>query len=349
MKLLFTFILFSFSQLLVAQNAATVKEYQKVFKTYPFSDPSPYPMLNEVYPYFRYDGFSAIAIQKEWKVVELQNDFITLFILPEIGGKIWAAIERSTNKPFMYYNQVVKFRDIAMRGPWTSGGLEANYGIIGHTPNCATPVDYLTTTYPDGSVSCVIGALDLLTRSQWRVEIKLEKDKAYFTTQSFWYNGTAIEQPYYHWMNAGLKASDDLEFILPGNQFIGHDGSTSAWPINQENGRNMAKYAENDFGGYKSYHVFGKYADFAGAYWHKDSLGMIRYSTHDDKPGKKIWVWGQSRQGMIWEKLLTDNDGQYVELQSGRAYNQAEEGSSATPFKQLGLYPFGTETWKEYW
>ncbi|MCG2615444.1 DUF5107 domain-containing protein [Terrimonas sp. NA20] len=338
-----------FSLITFSQNPGTIKEYKKTFTTYPFSDPSPVPMLNQVYPYFRYDGFTAKSIQREWKVVELQNDYLTLLILPEIGGKIWTAIERSTNRPFIYYNQVVKFRDIAMRGPWTSGGLEANYGIIGHTPNCATPVDYRTIKDEDGTVTCVIGALDLLTRSNWRLEIRLEKDKAFFTTQSFWYNGTPIEQPYYHWMNAGLKTSGDLEFVLPGNQFIGHDGSSSSWPINSVNGKNQAKYDQNDFGGYKSYHVFGEYADFAGAYWHKDSMGMIRYSTHDDKAGKKVWVWGQSRQGMIWEKLLTDNDGQYVELQSGRAYNQAEEGSSLTPFKQIGLFPYGTEVWKEYW
>ena len=55
-------------------------------------------------------------------------------VLPEIGGKIWSAVEKSTGRSFIYDNHVVKFRDIAMRGPWTSGGIEPNYGIIGHTP-----------------------------------------------------------------------------------------------------------------------------------------------------------------------------------------------------------------------
>ena len=41
------------------------------------------------------------------------------------------AVEKATGQPFIYGNSVVKFRDIAMRGPWTSGGIEANYGIIG--------------------------------------------------------------------------------------------------------------------------------------------------------------------------------------------------------------------------
>ena len=71
-----------------------------------------------------------------------------MLILPEIGGKIWSAIEKTTGQSFIYFNHVVKFRDIAMRGPWTSGGIEANYGIIGHTPNCFTPVDYLARRTP---------------------------------------------------------------------------------------------------------------------------------------------------------------------------------------------------------
>ena len=140
-----------------------------------------------------------------------------MIVLPEIGGKIWTAIEKSTGKPFLYDNHVVKFRDIAMRGPWTSGGIEANYGIIGHTPNCATPVDYLTRQNPDGSASVVIGALDLLTRTPWRLEITLPADKAYFTTRSLWQNTSALEQPYYTWMNAGLKAAGNLAVRLPGH------------------------------------------------------------------------------------------------------------------------------------
>ena len=349
LRSLLTTLLSAFLLTATAQRPSTVREYAMPFATYGFSDPSPLPLLTNVYPYFRYDGFTDKAVPKSWKVVELENEYIRLLILPEIGGKIWAAIEKSTNRPFLYYNHTVKFRDIAMRGPWTSGGLEANYGIIGHTPNCATPVDYLTRTNDDGSVSCIIGTLDLLSRSYWRMEIRLPKDQALFTTRSFWYNTTALEQPYYHWMNAGLKAAGDLEFIYPGNRYLGHEGEYASWPVNKTNGKNINWYKNNDFGGYKSYHVFGKYTDFSGAYWHDDDFGMVRYGRHDYKAGKKIWIWGLSGQGMIWEKLLSDTDGQYVEVQSGRLFNQNDAGSSLTPFKHRPFAPYGTDTWEESW
>ncbi len=337
----------SISLLSNAQNA-TIREYEKVYTTYPYSDPNPIPVSSSLYPYFRYDGFTDKPVQKKWKVVELENDYIKVIILPEIGGKIWTAIEKSTGQSFIYDNKVIKFRDIAMRGPYTSGGLELNYGIIGHTPNCATPLDYLVRKNNDGSVSCIVGVLDLLTRSNWRLEIRLPADKAYFITRSFWYNSTPISQPYYHWLNGGYKASGNLEFIFPGTHHIGHGGEYASWPVDQTSGRKLSFYEANNFGGYKSYHVVGKYADFFGGYWHNDEFGIARYGTHDDKAGKKIWIWGLSRQGMIWEDLLTDNDGQYVEMQSGRLFNQNSQSATFTPFKHLGFSPYATDIWTEY-
>src|SRR6187200_1536317 len=281
-----------------SQKDATIKEFSKAFPTYPFSDPNPIPLVEKIYPYFRYDGFTDKPVQKEWKVVELENDYIRVMILPEVGGKIWSAIEKGTGKSFIYDNHTVKFRDVAMRGPWTSGGIEANYGIIGHTPNVATPVDYVTRKLPDGTASVTVGALDLLTRTAWRLEIALPGDTAYFTTRSQWQNTSGVEAPYYSWMNVGLPAAGGLEFVFPGTHYIGHGGEVSAWPVHPGNGKNLAFYDQNDFGSYKSYHVLGEYSDFWGAYWHDLDFGMARYGTRDDKLGKKIWIWGLSQQGM---------------------------------------------------
>lgn len=332
---------------------ARVTEREMTMPTYPFSDPNPVASaVNEypnMYPYYRFDGFTDKAIDKKWKVVELENDYIKVLIFPEIGGKVWTAIEKKTGQPFLYYNQVVKFRDVAMRGAWTSGGIEFNYGIIGHTPNCATPVDYITRANPDGSASCIIGTFDQVTRTNWRVEINLPNDKAYFTTHSFWHNGNSTPQPYYHWSNAAIPSAGNLEFIAPGNSYIGHEGEIGNWSINPVNGKDLSFYEQNNFGEYKSYHVTGKHAHFFGGYWHDKNRGMAHYAAKDGKPGKKLFIWGLSEQGMIWEHILSDSDGQYVEVQSGRLLNQNVERSSYTPFKQISFTPYTTQEWVEYW
>jgi tetratricopeptide (TPR) repeat protein len=328
---------------------AIFKEYDRVFTTYPYSDPDPVPAMTRFYPYFRYDGFTDQPMQKKWKVVELSNDYLRILILPEIGGKVWAAIDRTSGKPFIYFNHVVKFRDISMRGPWTSGGMEANYGSFGHTPNCFSPVDYLVRRNPDGSASCIIGALDLLTRTTWRLEINLPAGQACFSTRSFWHNASGADQPYYTWMNVGLKSAGNLQFVHPGARYLDHDGRAYDWPIDPKNGRDLSWYENNNFGSYKSYHVLGRLAEFFGGYWQDEDFGMAHCAAYGDKPGRKIWIWGLSREGMIWEDLLTDADGQYVEVQSGRLFNQANSFSTLTPFKHTEFPPYATDTWTEHW
>ena len=330
-------------------SPSRISETEQIFVTYPFSDPDPIPVFGKIYPYFRFDGFTNYSVPQKWKVVTLENDYLRVEIMPQIGGKVWSAFDKTTNQEILYHNKVVKFRDISMRGPWTSGGIEFNYGVVGHAPTCSTPVDYLLRINPDSSASCIIRMLDLLTRSVWSVDICLPADKAWFSTSSFWHNSSGLWQPYYNWANSAVTATDDLEFIYPGTNQIAHDGTAFEWPLNRERGKNLALWRENDFISSKSYHILGSYSNYFGAYWHNTKQGMLHYSPRDDKAGKKLFSWALSDQGKIWEELLTDYDGQYVELQSGRLFNQNMTTSVLTPFKQTGFAPYSTDTWDEYW
>lgn len=349
MKYIIVVICLFYSCFSLQSQQATVREFEQEMTTYPFSDPDPVPKPDNLYyPYFRYDGFSAKAIQKKWKTVELENEYIRVTLFPEIGGKIWGAIDKSSQKEFIYTNSVVKFRDIAMRGPWVSGGIEFNFGIIGHAPTSATPVDYMVKEKEDGSVSCYISAMEFLTHTTWVVEVNLPKDKAYFTTHTIWYNGSSLDQPYYQWMNAAYQSKGNLQFCYPGTHYIKHSGELYPFPIDKEN-RDISRYKNNGFESDKSWHVLGFYNDFYGAYWHDEDFGSIHHAAYDEKLGMKIFLWSQARDGAIWEKLLTDTDGQYVELQSGRMYSQPATESAYSPFKHTAFLPGTTDEWTEYW
>ncbi len=333
-----------------SDKRTTIKEVTETIKTYPFSDPDPVPILTRtslwglgarLYPYYFFDTFSKTSVDKEWTVVRMENPYIKLSILPEVGGKVWGAAEKSTNKEFIYTNHVLKFREIALRGPWASGGIEFNFGIVGHAPSCATPVDYLLRKNPDGSASCVVGTMDLSSRTRWWVTITLPADKAYFETQAFWYNPSPLHQSYYSWTNAAIKAKNDLQYIFPGRFHIGHDFSAplEPWPVDKK-GRDLSRYKNNNFGSYKSYFTVGEYENFYGGYWHDDEFGFGRWALYDDMPGQKIWMWSLSRQGAIWEDLLTDSDGQYSEPQSGRYLNQNDHEF---------FIPCTADIWREIW
>jgi Tfp pilus assembly protein PilF len=337
--------LLSILALCLSGHATDVREEKQTIKTYPFSGPNPIAVrarggvMQKIYPYYSFDDLAYEGAPQIWNVIHLENPYIDAFVLPATGGKLIGAVEKSTQKDFIYFNHVEKFRSIAMRGPWTSGGIEANVGLIGHAPSTASPVDYLIRKNPDGSVSCIVGTMDLPSRTEWRVEYRIPADKAYVEARSLWYNPQPFNQSYYVWMNVAQKLRDDLEFALPGDKYITHNYAvpSAPWPITGD-GRNMAlnrnrKDADDD-----SLFVHGKLQDFSGGYWHDWQFGYGHWARHEEVPGQKLFLWSMSRAGAIWQDLLTDSDGPYLEAQTGRLLDQSDHEFFA---------PGSTDHWRE--
>lgn len=330
---------------------ARISEDVRTLATYPFGDPDDVPMLvrdTRLYPYHAFTGYSHESTPREWKVVTLENEYIQVFVLPEVGGKVWGAIEKKSGREFIYRNEVMKFRNIALRGPWTSGGIEFNFGVIGHTPATATPVDYTLVTNDDGSVSCWVGAMDLPSRTTWRVEIRLPAESSAFETNVTFSNPTSLQQPYYNWMTGASYAQDDLEVLIPGNRYLTHPGEEMAWPVDSK-GHHLPTWDENRFGGNKSYHVVGEYDDWFGGYYTNDDWGYGHWARFEDMPGQKQWFWALSRAGGIWEDLLTDTDGQYAEFQAGRMLVQYAPGDADNPISKTFFPPGATDLWTDRW
>ena len=136
-----------------------------------------------------------------------------------------------------------------------------------------------------------------------------------------------------------LKLEQD--FYYPGTY-------SNPYPIDEE-GRDVSWYDNNNFGASKSLHIIGDYNDYFGIYWHNEKHGSAHYSNYDEKLGMKFYLWSFSREGAIWEELLTDDSGQYAELQSGRMYNQPSVTSGFTPFNHNEFAAQMTDQWTEYW
>lgn len=333
----------------VPSGGATAAEFRQAFKTYPFGDPDPVPIFARsglwgsgarLYPYFTFDGFSASGEDRDWTVVRLENPYLSVDVLPQVGGKVWGAADKKAGRDFLYRNKVMKFREIALRGPWTSGGVEFNFGVVGHAPSTASPVDYLVQN-AGGAARVVVGGMDLPSRTRWSVTITLPEDKAYFETNGAWYNPTPFRQSYYYWSTAAIKTADDLNYIFPGRWQIGHDYDVplAGWPVDGQ-GRDLSWYKNNAFGGSKSYFTVGEFEDFYGAWYPGADQGFGHWSAYDDLPGRKVWIWDLSRSGEIWVDLLTDTDGQYTEPQAGRLLNQSDHEF---------FTPGAADRWRELW
>lgn len=338
------------SSSLMAQSIA--KEIEMDVPTYPFSDPDPVPMLYgqpELYPYFKFSTYTNTPENRKWKVVVLENDYLKVEILPEVGGKVWGITEKKTNYDIIYKNNTLKFRNIAIRGPWSSGGIEFNFGFFGHTPYASTPVNYRLETTAEGDAVCWLGASDLPSGSDWRVRIVLPADKAYVKMEYNWMNRSTYTHPYYYWTNAAVRATKGLRFFYSGTHQIGHGGDSHLFPLD-EGGRDLSVYGNNAFGANKSYHIVGDNKPFKAVYWKDRQVGVGSLAERRDILGKKLWIWSLAPAGAVWEELLTDDSGQYIEIQSGRLYNQASvESGMFTPFTQSFLQPYQHDSWCEYW
>ncbi|MDD2600352.1 MAG: DUF5107 domain-containing protein [Kiritimatiellae bacterium] len=168
----------------------------------------------------------------------------------------------------------------------------------------------------------------------------------FFTTHTTWYNASALPQPCYQWMNAAYPCGGSYRF--PGSARLSHDGKVEPWHKDAA-GRDLSIYKNHDFGHSKSYHIVNGETGFFGVWWEEKSFGSMHEAACYDRLGHKIFIWSLSRSGAIWEELLTDTDGQYVELQAGRYFNQPTHGSHLTPFKFPSFPAGSTITFNERW
>ena len=88
---------------------------------------------------------------------------------------------------------------------------------------------------------------------------------------------------------------------------------------------------------------------FFGGYYQDEDYGFGHWGRYEEMPGQKLWLWALSRQGGIWEDLLTDTDGQYVEFQAGRLLVQYSPSGEVNPISEVGFSPGSSDRWTETW
>jgi len=329
--------------------AAAFRIESVTMPTYPYSDPDPVPTAEpQRYPYFRYDGQSAVSRPQAWEAVKLSNGRIEVTAIPAIGGKVWGAKDLVTGRDFIYANDAVKFRDIALRGPWCSGGIEFNFGITGHAPWTVSPVDWTVRTNGDASASYFFGGYEFVTRTWWQVEVVLRDGEDFFTTRMTWHNSGGQPCTRYQWSTSAVTARGNPRMVYPGANQINHDGTAYPWP-RDDRGVDRSRYANDGDLEAVSWHVMNGDNRFFGIWYPDWKTGMWHRNAAEDKFGRKIFMWSQARSGGIWEDLLTDRAGQYIELQSGRGMQQQVGGCEKTPFKFQTLVPGATDTFEEQW
>ena len=287
---------------------------------------------------------------KEYTVVHMENDYLDIIILPEIGGRILAAKDKTTGYDFFYRQHVIKPALIGTLGPWISGGVEFNWPYH-HTPTGFSPSDFMIETEADGSVVCWLSEHDPAERMKRLVGIVLRPDASYLETRVRLTNRTEVPHSFLWWENAAVPVNEQYQIFFPHDvTYVNFHylDSRISYPIagaGTYNGMDMT--APRDISWHKntrdatSYFACASKYDFFGGYDHGKECGVVHIADHHISPGKKMFSWAYNQLSKSWEKNLTDTDGQYAELMAG-VYTDNQPDFS-------WLEPYETKEFSQFW
>ncbi len=327
-----------------SKDAPRVWEGPLVIPTYELNSPNPYPALLDwqrrkwrpVYPYAFLDSLGSEKKDKTWKAVYLENEYLKVTVLPELGGHVYAIFDKTINRDILYSNPVMKYAMVALRGAWVSGGIEWNFPD-GHTLTTVSPIDYVIRTESDGSATVAIGDTERVQGMQWQVILRLRPGTRVLESEVTLNNRREVPGRYWYWSTAGAPAAPDLRFNYPMRETYPH----AFWPVFKfpiEKGVDVGRFSEVP--NFLSLFARDSRRDYFGIYYEKSDWGVVHVADHRELPGKKTWTWGTDDNGDVWIDKLTDGGGQYVEFQGGRFETQMEHQFIA---------PHRVEHFFEYW
>jgi len=278
-----------------------------------------------VYPYPVIEKIADEKTDKTYQAVYLENDFVKIMILPELGGRVQMAFDKTKNRHFIYYNQVIKPALVGLTGPWISGGIEFNWPQH-HRPSTFDPVDFLFEENKDGSATVWCSEVERMFRTKGTIGFTLYPDKNYLEIKGQLYNRTPFAQTFLWWANPAVKVNDDYQSVFPPdvNAVFDHGKrDVSSFPIAKGTYYKVDYSPGTDISRYKnipvptSYMAVSSKYNFVGGYENDSKGGLLHVANHHISPGKKQWTWGNGDFGKAWDRNLTDEDGPYIELMCG--------------------------------
>ena len=299
----------------------------------------PYPVIEKIYDEKH---------NKPYRAFFLENEYLKIMVLPELGGRIQMAYDKVKQRHFVYYNQVIKPALVGLTGPWISGGIEFNWPQH-HRPSTFKPVDCSIEENADGSKTVWCNEVERMFRTKGMHGFTLYPSRAYLEIKVQLYNRTPFPQTFLWWANPAVVVNDLYHSVFPPDVHAVFDHGkrdVSDFPIatgvyykhDYSMGVDISKYKNIPVP--TSYMAVQSKYDFIGGYEEDVQAGLLHVADHHISPGKKQWTWGNSDFGQAWDRNLTDEDGPYIELMTG-VYTDNQPDFS-------WLQPYEEKSWVQY-
>jgi tetratricopeptide (TPR) repeat protein len=344
---------------MTASPPVLVRRKPVVIPTYPVQPPDKNPMFLEkrvyqgssgkVYPLPFYDRVGETKVDQAWDAVHIENEYLYVMVLPQLGGRIHIGRDKTNGYDFFYRQSVIKPALVGLAGPWISGGVEFNWPQH-HRPSTFMPVDVHIEEHADGSKTVWCSEHEPMNRMKGMHGVCLHPGKAYIELKVRLYNRTPLVQTFLWWANVAARVHDRYQSFFPPDVHYVADHAKRAmseFPICRGFYYGVDYRPGTDLSWYKnipvptSYMAMGSQQDFFGGYDHAKQAGFVHIANHHISPGKKQWTWGNHEFGYAWNRNLTDSDGPYIELMAG-VYTDNQPDFSF-------LMPGETKTFSQFW
>jgi tetratricopeptide (TPR) repeat protein len=276
-----------------------------------------------IYPYPLYDILTDTKVDKSYNALYLENEYVNVCILPEIGGRILSATDKTNGYEIFYRQTGIKPALIGMLGAWLSGGVEWNFPHH-HRPSSYMPVDWKTEENADGSKTVWVGETELRHRIKWSIGLTVYPGRSWVEARVKIMNRTPFIQSMLYWANVSVHTNENYEVIFPPSTQFGTDHSKvvfTRWPFGEAargSGENVnLAWWKNFTASSRSIFAWNFEDDFLAGYDHGKKAGTVHVANHHIVGGKKFFLWGNNPSGEMWNKMLSDNDGHYLELMVG--------------------------------
>lgn len=301
-----------------------------------------------VYPYPMYDTLSDEKVNKNYKQVCLENEYVKVCVLPEIGGRIFEAVDKTNGYNFFYKQSVIKPALIGMIGAWISGGVEWNIPHH-HRASSFLPVLYKKEEHPDGAKTVWVGEMELRDRLRWAIGLTLRPASSVLEADVRALNTTPFAHSILYFANVAVHTNNDYQIVFPPKtQWATQHAKREfiEWPTGKSvyNGIDYTKNVDltmwKNHPSSVSMFCWNDDEDFIAGYDHGKQAGTMHVADRFQVPGKKFFTWGTGPSGRLWDNILSDTDGPYLELMVGAWSDNQPDYSWLEPYeaKQTNQY-----------
>lgn len=283
-----------------------------------------------VYPLPFHDRISPHRKPVQWAAVHLENRWLRVMVLPELGGRIHVGHDRTNGYDFFYRNPVIKPALVGLAGPWIAGGVEFNWPQH-HRPATFLHADVEIEREPDGAVTVWCSDHDPFTRMKGMHGVRLHPDRAVLELRVRLYNRSELTQTFLWWANVAARVDEHYQSFFPRDVTVVADHAKRAvtafpaadrpyygidYPARRTDGGDRLDFYRN-IPVPTSYMGVGSREGFFGGYDHGTRAGFVHVADPHIVVGKKQWTWGNADFGHAWDRNLSDDGAHYVELMAG--------------------------------